>query len=229
MDIKRALRNSWLASLLASSAVCLCASASNPSTLGETDAALDLLLTRKAQEILDTHQLRESKPLGASVSASVDILQRKMVIRFGPGVLPLEDDHSLEEMEQYVRNTLEAYALQAGVGEVEIVMLYEGRLYWEHFPRSVLTPLQAVPGQAGGSVLVSASHGLLRTHPDLQWEFQRPERNGVLEDLITPGYADELARLLSCFATYGKSSVGELFRASLGLTLLNVQVPKRRK
>lgn len=197
MDIKRALRSSWLASILACSAVCLCASASNPPPLGETDAALDLLLTRKAQEILDTHRLRESKPLGASVSASVDISQRRMVIRFGPGVLPLEDDHSLEEMEQYVRNTLEAYALQAGVGEVEIVVLYEGRLYWEHFPRSVLTPLQAVPWQAGGSVLVSASHGLVRTHPGLQWEFQRPERNGVLEDLITPGYADELARLLT--------------------------------
>ncbi|AWH46508.1 N-acetylmuramoyl-L-alanine amidase [Stenotrophomonas sp. ZAC14A_NAIMI4_1] len=197
METKRALRNSWLASILACSAACLCASASNPPPLGETDAALDLLLTRKAQEILDTHRLRESKPLGASVSASVDISQRKMVIRFGPGVLPLEDDHSLEEMEQYVRNTLEAYALQAGVGEVEIVVLYEGRLYWEHFPRSVLAPLQAVPRQAGGSVLVSASHGLLRTHPGLQWEFQRPERNGILEDLITPGYADELARLLT--------------------------------
>lgn len=197
MDIKRAFRSGGLASVLACSVACLCASASHPPPLGETDPALDLLLTRKAQEILDVHRLRESKPLGASVTASVDISQRKMVIRFGPGILPLEDDHSLEEMEQYVRNTLEGYVLQAGVGEVEIVVLYEGRLYWEHFPRSVITPLQALPRQAGGSVLVSASHGLLRVHPGLQWEFQRPERHGIREDLITPGYADELARLLA--------------------------------
>lgn len=196
MDIKRALRSGGLASALAFGAVCLSASASDPPPPGENDAALDLLLTRRAQEILDVHRLRRSKPLGASVTASVDILQRKLVIRFGPGILPLEDDHSLEEMEQYLRNSLEAYALKAGVGEVEIVVLYEGRPYWEHFPRSAIAPLQAHPRQAGGSALVSASHGLLRVHPGLQWEFQRPERHGIREDLITPGYADELAQLL---------------------------------
>ncbi|WP_325166996.1 N-acetylmuramoyl-L-alanine amidase [Stenotrophomonas sp. S39] len=197
MDIRRILLSGGLASILAFNVVCPCASASNPPPLGDTDAALDLLLTRKAQEILNGYRLRESKSLGATVSASVDISQRRMVIRFGPGILPMEDDHSLEEMEQYLRNTLEGYVLQAGVGEVEIVVLYEGKLYWEHFPRSVIAPRQAVPRQTGGSAIVSAGHGLLRVHPGLQWEFQRPEWHGIREDLITPGYADELARLLA--------------------------------
>ncbi|WP_312252396.1 N-acetylmuramoyl-L-alanine amidase [Stenotrophomonas sp.] len=160
------------------------------------DTALDLLLTREAQDILNRHQLRARRPLSASVDASVDIQQRKLSIRFGPGVLPMQDDHSLEEMEQRIRNTLEARALQAGVGEVETEVLYEGKLYWEHFPRDPATSMRASHAQAGDSVLVSASHGLLRVHPGLEWKFQRPESNGLLEDLVTPAYAEELQVLL---------------------------------
>ena len=162
----------------------------------EADAALDLLLTRQAQAILDKHQLRNSRSTSVQVSASVDVLRNRLVIDFGPGILPQEDDHSLQEVEQYIRNTLEAYALKAGMEEVETVILYEGVPYSHHFPRSNADSMHMPSRRAANTVLVSASHGLLRVHPSLAWEFQRTERNGVLEDLITPGYADTLKQLL---------------------------------
>nr|WP_312964386.1 N-acetylmuramoyl-L-alanine amidase [Stenotrophomonas indicatrix] len=196
MNFVRAFRPIGLASIIACTLPCPQALTQPLPPAADTDVALDLLLTRQAQKILDDHQLRRSRSTGISVGASVDIQQRKLVISFGAGILPSEDDHSLEELEQHIRNTLEAYTTQAGVGEVETVILYEGKPYWEHFPRGISAQEQGSARQAGGQVLVSASHGLLRVHPGMGWEFQRPVSNGVQEDLITPGYADELQRLL---------------------------------
>lgn len=162
----------------------------------ETDAALDLLLTRQAQAILNRHQLRNSGSTEVSVNASVDLKRNRLVIEFGPGILPEEDDHSLEEVEQYIRNTLEAYALKVGMEEIETVILYEGKPYSHHFPRHTETLLKRSSRRVADTALVSASHGLLRVHPGMSWEFQRPERNGVQEDLVTPSYADTLQQLL---------------------------------
>lgn len=166
MNFVRAFRRIGLASIIACTLPCPQALTQPLPSAAETDLALDLLLTRQAQKILDDHQLRKSRSTGISVGASVDIQQRKLVISFGAGILPSEDDHSLEELEQYIRNTLEAYTMQAGVGEVETVILYEGKPYWEHFPRGISAQQQGSARQAGGQVLVSASHELLRVHPE---------------------------------------------------------------
>ncbi|QGL63626.1 N-acetylmuramoyl-L-alanine amidase [Stenotrophomonas maltophilia] len=196
MNYLCAFRRIGLASFIACNVICPNALAQPLPLAADTDAALDLLLTRQAQKILDDHQLSKSRSTGVSVSASVDIRQKKLVISFGAGILPLEDDHSLEQVEQYIRNTLEAYAMQAGMADVETLILYEGKPYWEHFPRDIGAQQQGASRQAADHVLVSAGHGLLRVHPGMEWEFQRPERNDVQEDLITTGYADDLQRLL---------------------------------
>lgn len=196
MECMNALRCSAFALIIAGLSAGPAAIAQPAHAMIETDPALDLLLTREAQRMLDAHQFRTSRSTQVVVNASVDLERQRLIIRFGPGMLPAEDDHSLEEIEQYIRSSLEFYALRSGAGEVQSEVLYEGKPYWEHFPIMPAAPAQSSDASTVNSVLVSASHGLVRVHPGLEWEFQRPARNGVQEDLITVGYAEELQQLM---------------------------------
>ncbi len=163
----------------------------------DTDAALDLLLTREAQRLLDAHGIKARRPASVTVAVEVDIRKSVLTINFGRGFLSTEEDGSTEEVVQYIENTLGAYANRAGLDEVEVRILYEGKPFEHYFPGM---PAAGVAGRAvaaaAGEVLVSAGHGLVRVHPGGEWEFQRPMSHGVQEDLITPGYADELQHLL---------------------------------
>lgn len=196
MECMHALRCSAFALIIAGLGAGPTAIARPAQAMIESDPALDLLLTREAQRILDAHQVRTSRSPHVVVNASVDLERQRLIIRFGPGMLPAEDDHSLEEIEQYIRSSLETYAMKSGVGEVQSEVLYEGKPYWEHFPIMTSARSQSSDASMVNSVLVSASHGLVRVHPGLEWEFQRPAMNGVQEDLITPGYAEELQQLM---------------------------------
>lgn len=106
-----------------------------PSSVDGSDAALDLLLTREAQRLLDADRIKRSQAANVTVSAQVDIERRKLSINFGPGFLPSEEDGSTEEIEQYIGNTLGVYADQAGLEDVEVTILYEGKPFEHYFPR----------------------------------------------------------------------------------------------
>lgn len=56
-------------------------------------------------------------------------------INFGPGFLPIEEEGSTEEIGQYIGNNLGAYAPQAGLEDVEVTILYEGKSLEHYFPR----------------------------------------------------------------------------------------------
>ena len=197
MEVSKQVRHAALAVLLASNGFWLPVSAHSFASSAVTDPALDLLLTREAQRLLDNHLFDNARQANITVRASVDVVQGRLLIEFGPGILPAEDDHSVEEIEQFIRNTLEEYAQQAGVRELDTQILYEGKPYLEHFPDAAVIR----SGRAGhmtrtDTALVSAGHGLLRVHPGGEWEFQRPSVNGIQEDLTTATLADELQQLL---------------------------------
>ncbi|WP_369350103.1 N-acetylmuramoyl-L-alanine amidase [Stenotrophomonas sp. JAG2] len=165
--------------------------------LAETDASLDSLLTREAQRLLDADRLRSSKTPSVTVRVKADIAENLLVIDFGAGFLPAEQDHSTEEIVQYISNTLAAYAGQAGLHEVQVQVLYEGKPFEFYFPWPYDPDHRAETARVlNGIVLVSAGHGLVRVHPGGEWEYQRRVYHGVREDLITPGYADELQQLM---------------------------------
>lgn len=107
----------FIAMLLACS--CMPHSASGresaPWSATKSDAALDLLLTREAQRLLDADRIKRSRAANVTVSAQVDIERKLLIINFGPGFLPINEDGSTEEIEQYISNTLGVYASEAGL------------------------------------------------------------------------------------------------------------------
>lgn len=60
----------------------------------ESDTGLGVLLTREAQRILDADRFKRSMPPNVTVKASADIAGDRVIIDFGPGFLPEEDDSS---------------------------------------------------------------------------------------------------------------------------------------
>lgn len=100
----------------------------------ESDTGLDLLLTREAQRILDADRLKRSKPPNVTVKARADIAGDRVIIDFGSGFLPAQDDSSTEEIEQYISNSLRVYAEKAGLHEVQVDVLYEGLPFEHYFP-----------------------------------------------------------------------------------------------
>lgn len=199
MKIDRFGRSAFLALLAFCSGACESVSAKEaaPATVAQADASLDFLLTREAQRLLDADRLKSSKAPSVTVQVRVDIAENRLVIDFGAGFLPAEQDHSTEEIVQYISNTLAAYAEQAGLHEVQVQVLYEGRPFEFYFPWPYDPERHAAATRVlNGIVLVSAGHGLVRVHPGGEWEYQRRVYHGVREDLITPGYADELQQLM---------------------------------
>nr|KAJ9620806.1 hypothetical protein H2204_012116 [Knufia peltigerae] len=180
--------------LLAASSSCPAASVEVVPPEQATDVALDLMLTREGQRMLDRFQLARSKSANLAVTASVDLVRQVLVIDLDRRILDGEDDHSFEDIEQRIRTALAAYALQAGAGEVVTEIVYGGKPYSHYFQRDLQFRQGVAP--LGNSVLVSASHGLVSIHPGREWEFQRPLSHGIREDLITPGYAEELQTFL---------------------------------
>lgn len=166
-----------------------------PVHAAQSDAALDLVLTREAQRLLDLDRMEKSQPSNVTVKARADIAGKRLIIDFGSGFLPAEDDSSTEQIEQEISASLRHYMERAVLEEVQVEVLYEGRSFNHYFPMPEQRDKKA-SATAPGAVLVSASHGWIRVHPSGAWELQRPLLHGIQEDLITPGYADELQQLL---------------------------------
>ncbi|WP_411850969.1 hypothetical protein ACLB90_19350 [Stenotrophomonas sp. LGBM10] len=99
-----------------------------------SDAALDLLLTREAQRLLDLDRMEQSLPTNVTVTARADIAGRRLIIDFGPGFLPAEDDGSTEEVVQDIRGSVRYYMERAVLEEVQVDILYEGLPLHRHFP-----------------------------------------------------------------------------------------------
>lgn len=133
-----------------------------PLNIVESDAALDLVLTREAQRLLDLDRMEKSKSSNVPVKARADIAGRRLIIDFGPGFLPAEDDSSTEQIEQEISASLRHYMERAVLEEVQVEVLYEGRSFNYYFPMQGHRERES-RATLSGAVLVSASQEGLTT------------------------------------------------------------------
>jgi len=163
------------------------------------DAGLDALLTQEAQRYIDRFPRLTEQALHIEVTVRADLAGRRIVINLGPGALPDEDDGRIERFEQELGGIVDHFARKAGLNEPEnIHILYEGKEFKEYFPYEAEDSgrQRMEPRQEAGLAVVSASHGLYRRHPELDWRFQRPLINNIREDEITPAHGNTLESLL---------------------------------
>ncbi len=163
------------------------------------DAGLDALLTQEAQHYIDRFPRLSEQARRIEVTVRADLASRLIVIDLGPGALPDEDDGRIERFEQELGGIVDHFARKAGLDAPEdIHILYEGKDFKDYFPYEAEDSgrQRRAPRQAGGLAVVSASHGLYRNHPELDWRFQRPLINSIREDEITPSHGNTLETLL---------------------------------
>ncbi|WP_323152305.1 N-acetylmuramoyl-L-alanine amidase [Stenotrophomonas maltophilia] len=165
-----------------------------------TDAELDTVLTRRAQEILDRSPRLEGQARHIRVRVGFELGAGILRIDFGPGFIPEHHGASFEDQHDAFRHELTLLAEQV-LPVTKIVYLYEGRPRQDYFPEireedeAALRARSALPRR--GHAFVSAAHGYYYHHGWRRWVLQRDEFHGVQEDFITPGYADELQLLLA--------------------------------
>jgi N-acetylmuramoyl-L-alanine amidase len=139
----------------------------------------------------------QSRDFPLKVSVSPD---RLITLELGAEAGP----HAEEEMEDFqskLYNRAMFNADKLGEGS-NVEFLYGGRSIEYYSIRPSRHEEQDSSKASRGAnhaeaVMVSPSHGYYYHHKLLEWTTQRPERNGIIEDFLTPAYARELAFWLS--------------------------------
>ncbi|WP_312709377.1 hypothetical protein [Stenotrophomonas sp.] len=166
----------------------------------QSDAQLDGLLTLRAQEILDRMDRLEGQSMDIRVRVVFDFSVGVVQVHFGPGMLPNDYGASFEDQHDAFRHEL-THIAQKAASVKGIAFRYDGRGLEAYFPEVRQEDEDARKARdarsRNGHAFVSASHGYYYHHGWKRWVLQRDAYNGVQEDLITPGYADELQMWLA--------------------------------
>ncbi|QII29066.1 N-acetylmuramoyl-L-alanine amidase [Stenotrophomonas maltophilia] len=161
-----------------------------------TYAELLALLEREIGTQLTRHLQEEGRLRQVTVSVAVDPQKRRMVVDFGPGYLPGDEQNYGELFLIPLAAGLRHYSDQAGLEILDVEFLFQGKPIEAHFPEDHPLPSAAKSRSAHTRALVSSSHGYIALHPSRAWEFQRPAPLGLQEDILSPTYGDELQDLL---------------------------------
>ncbi|WP_401732780.1 N-acetylmuramoyl-L-alanine amidase family protein [Stenotrophomonas muris] len=159
-------------------------------------AELVALLEREISAQLTRHLQEKGRLRQVTVSVVVDPQGRRMVVDFGPGYLPGNDQNFGELFLVPLAADLRHYSDQAGLDILDVEFLFQGKPMEAHFPEDHPAPRAARSRSAHTQALVSSSHGYIALHPSRAWEFQRPAPLGLQEDVLSPTYGDELQGLL---------------------------------
>lgn len=159
-------------------------------------AELVALLEREISAQLTRHLQEKGSLRQVTVSVVVDPQKRRMVVDFGPGYLPGNDQNYGELFLIPLAADLRHYSDQAGLEILDVEFLFQGKPMEAHFPEDHPAPKAAKSRSAHTQALVSSSHGYIALHPSRAWEFQRPAPLGLQEDVLSPTYGDELQGLL---------------------------------
>lgn len=159
-------------------------------------AELVALLEREISAQLTRHLQEKGSLRQVTVSVVVDPQKRRMVVDFGPGYLPGNDQNYGELFLIPLAADLRHYSDQAGLDILDVEFLFQGKPMEAHFPEDHPAPKAAKSRSAHTQALVSSSHGYIALHPSRAWEFQRPAPLGLQEDVLSPIYGDELQGLL---------------------------------
>lgn len=159
-------------------------------------AELVALLEGEISAQLTRHLQEKGRLRQVLVSVAVDQQKRRMVVNFGPGYLPGNDQNYGELFLIPLAADLRHYSDQAGLEILDVEFLFQGKPMEAHFPEDHPAPKAAKSRSAQTQALVSSSHGYIALHPSRAWEFQRPAPLGLQEDVLSPAYGDELQGLL---------------------------------
>ncbi|HGM5044577.1 TPA: N-acetylmuramoyl-L-alanine amidase [Stenotrophomonas maltophilia] len=154
------------------------------------------LLEREAANQLTRHLQERGELRQISVSISLDVKGRSMVISFGPGYLPGPDRGYDELFLIPMASTLRFYAEKSGLDVNDIDFLFDGKTLEQYYPEDLAVPPKTKEKLTHTSALVSASHGYISLHPSREWKFQRPAPLGIQEDTLSPLFGDELQVLM---------------------------------
>jgi hypothetical protein len=158
------------------------------------DAELIHLLEKEASRKVSAYIQAKGRLSVIDVKVSINMKDRMIIADIGKGFLPKPDEGEMFFQELAV--TLRYLAEQTGLSIIGVDFHFQGKPLKHYYPEELAVPPRARASARNQSVLVSASHGLVRVHPSQRWEFQRPDAFGFREDMITPPYGDALAQLL---------------------------------
>ncbi len=159
-------------------------------------AELVALLEHEISAKLTRHLQEKGRLRQVTVSVVVVPQKRRMVVEFGPGYLPGNEQNYGELFLIPLAADLRHYSNQAGLDILDVEFLFQGKPIEAHFPEDHPAPRAAKSRSVHTQALVSSSHGYIALHPSRAWEFQRPAPLGLQEDVLSPTYGDELQRLL---------------------------------
>lgn len=161
---------------------------------GYEDNELIHLLEREASRRVSAHVQANDVLRVIGVNVTMDASRQRILADIGEGYRPEPDGDEMFLQELTV--TLRHYAEQAGMAISGVDIHFQGHPLEYYYPDELRVPARALHRSVNQSALVSSGHGLVRVHPHLSWEWQRPDAFGSREDMITPPYGDELQRLL---------------------------------
>ncbi|WP_442254943.1 N-acetylmuramoyl-L-alanine amidase family protein [Stenotrophomonas pavanii] len=159
-------------------------------------AELVALLEHEISAKLTRHLQEKGRLRQVTVSVVVVPQKRRMVVEFGPGYLPGNEQNYGELFLIPLAADLRHYSKRAGLDILDVEFLFQGKPIEAHFPEDHPAPRAAKSRSVHTQALVSSSHGYIALHPSRAWEFQRPAPLGLQEDVLSPTYGDELQRLL---------------------------------
>jgi len=166
-------------------------------TKGERNR-IDTMLTDEVQRIVNAQKRIDGQGKHVTVSVRLDPHTAMVVIDLSKTYVPRFYGG---EMEYLLRE------LQVGASDLMLDIIriqgvefrYDGKDIYHYFPeerpeRYLTTPpiKEVTASTSAGTVVVAAGHGIYYHHGYRDWRAQRDPYNGITEDFITPGYADEL-------------------------------------
>ncbi len=158
------------------------------------DPELTHVLQKEASRKVSAHVQRHGKLRVVDVSVSIDMATKRILADVKDGYRPEPDGDEMFLQELAV--TLRHYAEQAGLSINDVDIQFQGHPLKYYYPEELKVPPRVSSNPENRTAMVSAGHGLVRVHPALYWDYQRPDAFGLREDMITPAYGDALQRLL---------------------------------
>lgn len=131
-----------------------------------------------------------------TVGIVIEPRKRRMVVDFGPGYLPGNEENYGELFLIPLAADLRRYSEKSELEILDVEFFFQGKPIEEHFPDDHPQPALVKRRTIHSKALVSSSHGYVALHPGGEWEFQRPAPLGLQEDVLSPVYGDELESLL---------------------------------
>ena len=142
----------------------------------------------------------EGQHISTNVRATMDVATGVITVYFSRDFLPREAEAEFEDQLDNFRHAL-IEASAPFIDATAVKYLFDRRDLFFHFPKLEREDAEArkarslrstASGGGSGMAMVSAGHGYYRRLVKDIWTTQREQTNGVIEDLITPSYAEDL-------------------------------------